>query len=258
MDGSSVPTIGQKVVCVIPARLASTRLPEKILRPLGSASMLEWVWRRAKNCPLFDEVCIALDDEKTAALVEGFGGRYVMTSKSCQSGTERLIEVMHKQHVDGDIWVNWQADEPFIHTLHIEELLTNKEDMEVDVWTLKTPCLSQEDFLSPHAVKVVCDKADKALYFSRAPIPYNCPVEKAFIHVGLYAYRKHTLEKLGDVEPSMLQLEEQLEQLTFLYEGYTIQVATIAEAPLGVNTPEDLARAEEYVANMGLTPYASI
>ena len=162
----------KKIVCVIPARFHSTRFPKKILAPLGGKPLIQWAWDAAKKVSLFDEVLIALEHEETAKVVDSFHGRYVMTSNSLRSGTERLIDVMGQHIVDGDIWVNWQADEPFLDERMIRDLLMEAHRDDVDVWTLRKLLEKEEEIQSPNIVKVVCDLKGFALYFSRLPIPY--------------------------------------------------------------------------------------
>ena len=236
----------KKIACVIPARLASTRFPKKMLSELSGKPLLQWVWEAAIGCPHFDERLFAVDSEQVKDLVEGFGAKAVMTSIDCQSGTDRLIEV--QQNLDADIWVNWQGDEPFIKTGMIEDLLQSCDDETQDVWTLK--CLLKENFSDPAIVKVVSDRTGRALYFSRSQIPHG---EDAVVykHVGLYAYTDSALKRISHLEQTSLEKSESLEQLRFLESGLYIQVHETKQSTVGIDLPEHLAHAEQLLR---LTP----
>ena len=158
----------KKIVCIIPARLRSTRFPQKMLKMLYGKPLLEWVWNQAKSVSVFDHVAFAVDAQETADLIASFGGTYYMTSTECPSGTDRLIEVMRQNRVDGDIWVNWQGDEPFITEKMIGQLLQSSENEASDVWTLKKRITKPEEITSPHFAKVVCDHKDRALFSREA------------------------------------------------------------------------------------------
>ena len=146
---------GKRVVCVIPARLHSTRLPQKVLLNLGGKPILQHIWEQAKASTIFDEVCLAVDAEQTATLVASFGALSYMTSVDCQSGTKRMIDLMRQNVIDGDIWVNWQGDEPFIRHSMIEKLLSRVgNDNECDIWTLMTSIQDEKEALDSSAVKV--------------------------------------------------------------------------------------------------------
>ncbi|MCK4934427.1 MAG: NTP transferase domain-containing protein, partial [Simkaniaceae bacterium] len=144
----------KKIVCVIPARLKSQRFPEKMLANLMDKPLLQWVWESAISCKAFSSVLFAVDDQKIGDLIESFQGKYVLTSKDCQSGTDRLIEVMQKGILDADIWVNWQGDDPLISEQMIEDLLKNMDE-DGDIWTLKKRIVTKTDVDDPNTVKVV-------------------------------------------------------------------------------------------------------
>ncbi len=240
-----------RVVCIIPARLASSRFPRKVLTMLGEKPMLQWVWEAATSSEMFDEVAFAIDDRETARLIDSFGGMYHMTCPDCQSGTDRLIELQGQGTLKGDIWVNWQGDEPFIHREMIENLLQST-DAPYDIWTLKKEINHEEEIEDPNVVKVVSDHKGKALYFSRSPIPYDRDgLEEVtyYKHIGIYAYTAEALEEISTLSPSPLELAEGLEQLRFLDQGLTIQVHETAHDTLGIDVPEDLARAMERIAS---------
>jgi 3-deoxy-manno-octulosonate cytidylyltransferase (CMP-KDO synthetase) len=248
----------KKIVCVIPARLASTRFPQKILALLSGKPLLQWAWEGALSVPFFDEVVIAIDSHKTAQVVESFGGRWVMTSLDCLRGTDRLIEVLKQGDVKGDIWVNWQADEPFLSARALQDLLQTCETSEAGIWTLKTKFYDREKIADPNFCKVVCDAKGHALYFSRSPIPYvreKQESEVVFRHVGLYAYSEEALRKISTMAPCPIEEAESLEQLRFLFYGLAIQVHETEEESFGIDLPEHLSLAEQYVKKETLASF---
>ena len=245
--------LGQKkVVCIIPARLASVRFPEKVLQQLAGRPMLQWVWEAARAVPMFDACYFAIDDAKTATLLDSFGASWFMTSPMAASGTDRLVEIMERGLVQSDIWVNWQGDEPFINEAMIRDLLqTAVTDANVDCWTLKKKIQEVGQIKSPNIAKVVSDKAGNAIYFSRSPIPFyrdedleRCEFYK---HVGIYAFSTTGLKKISGMEKSYLEDAEKLEQLRFLEHGFKIRLNETVYEVRGIDTPADLAQAEKYV-----------
>ena len=180
-----------------------------------------------------------------------------MTSPQCPSGTDRLIEVMQQNRVDADIWVNWQGDEPFITEEMIGQLLQSCDEDNSDVWTLKKKITKQEEIISPHFAKVVCDHNDHALFFSRSMIPFYrdaVPEEQVFYkHVGLYAFTKQALSKIARLLPCAIECAEQLEQLRFLYHNLRIKVHETKNDVFGIDLPEHLARAEAVLSAMNIT-----
>lgn len=240
----------KKVVCVIPARLESTRFPRKILANLLNKPLLQWVWEAANNVSFFDNVLFAIDSDITAQVIKSIGAKFVMTSSSCPSGTDRLIEVMKKNIVKGDIWVGWQCDEPFVDESMILSLLGTCESDHASIWTFKKRIKDEMSILSPHVVKVVTDINGYALYFSRSPIPYYQEDSKEsygyFKHIGLYAYTTSALEKISYFSCSPLEKAEKLEQLRFLQNNLPIKVHEVEQDIIGINTLEDLAIAEKY------------
>lgn len=231
------------VTCIIPARLASKRFPQKILARLGGKPLIQWVYEAASRITHFHEVIIAVDAEETRAVVEGFGARALMTSLKCQSGTDRLIELVEKRKLKADILVNWQGDEPFISSEMIDDLLQTAGRDDCSIWTL---CKLVEEAESPHTVKVVLNHAREALYFSRSPIPYFRDSNKKmyFQHIGLYAYTTHALQKIATLPRSPLEEAEQLEQLRFLQGGLKIKVHQTTQEIFGIDIPEHLERAK--------------
>jgi 3-deoxy-manno-octulosonate cytidylyltransferase (CMP-KDO synthetase) len=236
---------------VIPARFDSSRLPGKALMPLAGKPMLQWVHERARSCAA-SEVIIATDDERIASAARGFGAEVAMTARTHVSGTDRIAEVAAARGWEGaDIVVNVQGDEPLIPPRIIDqvaELLG--ANARADIATLASKIESQNDLADPNNVKVACDAGGRALYFSRAPIPFNrdapTTLSSACLrHVGIYAYRVSALRKLASLPASRLELIEKLEQLRALENGMEIRVALAVERPLAdVNTAADLERAE--------------
>lgn len=244
----------KKIICVIPARLDSSRFPKKILSILSGKPLLQWAWEGALRIPFFDEVIIAIDAEETALVIESFGGKWMMTSKDCSRGTERLVEIQKKGLIQGDIWVNWQADEPFLSIKLIKDLLQTCSSSESEVWTLKTKLENEDEIRDPNICKVVCDVKGQALYFSRSPIPYRRERIEGVMyrHVGLYAYSTAALEKIGKMPSCEIEEAESLEQLRFLFHGLKMQVHETEEVSIGIDLPEHLAEAEEYLKKQKL------
>jgi 3-deoxy-manno-octulosonate cytidylyltransferase (CMP-KDO synthetase) len=231
-----------RVVAVIPARFASTRLPGKVLRPIAGVPMLGWVYRAASACPQLDQVLIATDSQEVLAYADSQGWPSMMTSPELASGTDRVHAVAAM--VDADIYVNIQGDEPLIRREHIDALLRPFALQGAEVTTLSTPCLPQE-INDPNAVKVVTASDGRALYFSRATIPYNRGIAMApRKHLGIYAYRKAALRRFAGLPPSPLELTERLEQLRLLENGFSIHVEHTTLNTIGVDTEEDLLAAE--------------
>ena len=233
-----------RIVGVIPARLASTRLPRKVLRNMAGEPMLAWVYRAAKACMALDEVIVATDSSEVQALCDERGWRCLLTSPDLPSGTDRLYAV--SRVVDADIYVNIQGDEPLLLPEHITAILALFTSPEVDVTTPKVRCTA-EDIANPNAVKVVTAIDGRALYFSRATIPFDRDGHGEatyWKHLGLYAYRRAALERFAALAPSALELSERLEQLRLLENGISIYVAETAHDTIGVDTEDDLRRVE--------------
>jgi 3-deoxy-manno-octulosonate cytidylyltransferase (CMP-KDO synthetase) len=233
---------GERIVAVIPARLASTRLPGKVLRPIAGVPMLGWVYQAALACPQLDQVLIATDSSEVVAFADSQGWPSVMTSHTLASGTDRVNAVAAL--VDADIYVNIQGDEPLLRPEHIDSLLRPFARTDAQVTTLSTPCTPAE-INDPNAVKVVTAHDGRALYFSRASIPYQrgTPLTPRK-HIGIYAYRKAALRRFAELPPSPLESVERLEQLRLLEEGISIYVAPTLFNTIGVDTEEDLLAVE--------------
>jgi 3-deoxy-manno-octulosonate cytidylyltransferase (CMP-KDO synthetase) len=232
-----------KVLCVIPARYASTRLPGKPLSMIAGKPMIQHVYERACQAKLPNEVVVATDNELVEKAVLDFGGKAVMTSPDHPSGTDRLAEVA-LMYPDVDVIVNVQGDEPMIPPEVIDRLAEAfNGDADLNMATMKV-VMDEEDYENPAAVKVVTDQQGYALYFSRSLMPYprNKPEGfKVFKHVGIYAYRRNFLLKYAALAPTPLEKAESLEQLRALENGYKIKVLESDFQGIGVDTPEDLA-----------------
>ena len=231
-----------QVICVIPARLQSTRFPRKVLADIQGQTMIERVWRQARQCPEFSDVYVAVDSEEVAEEVERFGGKWHMTSPSCINGTHRLIEFVATSGVVGDVFVNWQADEPFLHPGIIADLLQGVGG-DGSIWTVKKEAAPHEVH-NPNVAKVVTDARGRALYFSRSPIPFDregrgVPFYK---HIGLYAYTREALSHIASLPQTHLSETESLEQLKFLEHGLSIQVYPTRHDSFEINTQEDLCK----------------
>lgn len=241
---------GKNIVCIIPARLNSTRFPEKLLKNINSKPILQWVWEAANKTTIFNDVVFAIDSEKTANVIKSFDGKYFMTSKFCQSGTDRIIEVMHSGKIKADIWVNWQADEPFIKSEMIYALLKTYDQDDADVWSLKKKILNKNEISSPNFVKVITNSNGYALYFSRSKIPYyrdKNNIQKIYYkHIGLYAYTTNALQKISQMHKCYLEDAERLEQLRFLFYGLKIKLNKTDQEVIGIDTPKDLEYAENF------------
>lgn len=233
-----------KAIAVIPARLASTRLPRKILREIAGRPMLAYVYEAARACPQLQDVIVATDSDEIAAVCLRHGWSCRVTSPQHRSGTDRVYEVA--QSVEADVYINLQGDEPLARREHLDVLLELMQRDGVEVGTLKTPC-SPDDVNNPNAVKVVTDLSGRALYFSRATIPFDRDQSKEvryYKHLGFYAYRKAALNRFCTWPESELEHNERLEQLRFLDNGVAIHVAETPYDTVGVDTEEDLIRVE--------------
>jgi 3-deoxy-manno-octulosonate cytidylyltransferase (CMP-KDO synthetase) len=237
-----------RIVGVIPARLASTRLPRKVLREVAGRPLLAWVYAAAMRCPQFAEVVIAADSDEVEGLCQANRWPCVMTSPTLPSGTDRLHAVSHQVHAD--IYVNVQGDEPLLRPEHITAMLAPFAKPHVDVTTLKVRC-TPENIDNPNAVKVVTAADGRALYFSRATIPYDrdgAGHAQYWKHLGLYAYRRAALERFASLPPGELEQTERLEQLRLLENGLALYVSETEHDTVGVDTEEDLLRVTSILA----------
>jgi 3-deoxy-manno-octulosonate cytidylyltransferase (CMP-KDO synthetase) len=237
--------MSMRTLGVIPARLASTRLPRKVLREVAGKPLLTWVVEAALACPQLDGVVVAADSDEVVALCERNGWAVEMTSPELASGSDRVHAVA--QRIDADVYVNIQGDEPFLRPEHIEGLLRPFGRVDAQVTTLKVLCTA-ENVGNPNAVKVVTAKDGRALYFSRATIPFHRdadgPAPQVWKHIGLYAFRKAALEVFCGLPVSGLERAERLEQLRLLENGVSVFVEATEYDTIGIDTEEDLRMAE--------------
>ena len=241
-----------QVIGVIPARLASTRLPRKILRDIVGKPMLAWVHQAASSADVFDRLIVAADAQEVADLCRAQGWECRMTSSDLTSGTDRVHAVAqglgreNTRDQANDIFVNIQGDEPLLRPEHFHALMLPFRRADVDVSTLRTRCPA-EDISNPNVVKVVVDHDGRALYFSRATIPFDRDGNGGGLlywkHLGLYAYRKHTLDRFPGLPSSQLEAVERLEQLRLLENGIAIHVESVEHDTIGVDTEADLKTA---------------
>jgi 3-deoxy-manno-octulosonate cytidylyltransferase (CMP-KDO synthetase) len=239
-----------QVIGVIPARLASTRLPRKILRDIAGKPMLAWVHQAATNANVFDRLIVATDAKEVADLCYANGWECRITSSNLASGTDRVHAVAQElgrednRDQANDIFVNIQGDEPLLQTEHFHALLLPFRRADVNVSTLRTRC-PEEEIRDPNVVKVVVDHDGRALYFSRATIPFDRDGDAGssvlyWKHLGLYAYRKHILDRFPGLPSSQLEAIERLEQLRLLENGIAIHVERVEHDTVGVDTEADL------------------
>lgn len=245
-----------KITAVIPARYASIRFPGKALAEIGGKPMIQHVYERTARAKLVSRVIVATDDSRIADVVHRIGGEAIMTSTGHETGTDRLAEVAAS--LDSDIIVNVQGDEPLICPDMIDQAIQPfLDDNTLQMGTLKTRIKSLHDFLSPNVVKVVTDNQGNALYFSRSPLPFFrdkwkdlkdesfcCGKLLCYKHVGLYVYRRDFLLKFASMPPTFLEISEKLEQLRAIENGVKIRVAETEFESIGVDTPDDLVKAQ--------------
>ena len=242
-------------VGVIPARWASTRLPGKSLVPLCGKPLIQWVVERARQARALSEVLVATDDARIRQAVERLGCTVVMTRPDHPSGTDRVAEAVAGR--PADIVINIQGDEPLIDPALIDRLAAvMRQEPAWDMATAATPIRTPEALANPAVVKAVWDATGRALYFSRSVIPFvrnRMPEGLAhWRHVGLYAYRREFLARMVAAPPSLLERAEQLEQLRALHLGAAIKVVETEDFGVGVDTPEDVPRAEAALRRAGL------
>jgi len=233
-----------KAIAIIPARLASTRLSRKMLREISGTPLIGMVYEAVRESPLLADVVIATDSPEIMTVCNQRGWKAQMTSSAHRSGTERVHEVSGRERAD--VYVNVQGDEPLVRQEQIATLLQVMENPDAQVGTVMTPA-ADIDITNPNAVKVVTDLTGRALYFSRATIPYDRDATRPRYckHLGLYAYRKPALDRFVALPESSLEKSERLEQLRFLENGISIFLGETPYDSIGVDTEEDLQRVTE-------------
>jgi 3-deoxy-manno-octulosonate cytidylyltransferase (CMP-KDO synthetase) len=245
-----------KFIGVIPARYASTRFPGKPLAILGGKTVIQRVYEQVSS--VLEEAYVATDDYNIFNTVRQFGGKVVMTSPNHKSGTDRIEEAVQKIGGHFDVVINVQGDEPFIHRSQLEEIIRCFDDPQTQIATLGKPFVKEQGFEAmenPNSPKIVVDNCGYAMYFSRSVIPFVRGKEKdswidSYLylkHLGIYAYRTNVLHEITQLPQSSLELAESLEQLRWLQNGYRIKVGLTNVETIGIDTPEDLQRAEEFL-----------
>ncbi|MBM3919518.1 MAG: 3-deoxy-manno-octulosonate cytidylyltransferase [Sphingomonadales bacterium] len=231
-------------LAVVPARMASTRLPGKMLADLGGKPLVVRTWEACCATRLFERVLVATDHPDILRVVEDAGGEGMMTDPRHNSGSDRLAEVAMR--VEADLYVNVQGDEPFVTRASLQPLMALFADANVRVGSLMSRLHSVEEYMNPSVVKVLCNHLGDALYFSRAPIPLarggGLPAE-VHRHIGVYAFRRDVLLAFNRLAPSPAEQTEMLEQLRLLHWGYSVRIACVDPPEAGIDTPEDLIRA---------------
>jgi len=243
-----------KFTAVIPARYASTRFPGKPLAMLGGKTVIQRVYEQAAS--VLSEVYVATDDERILNAVEAFGGHAVMTRADHQSGTDRIEEAVEKTGTQADVIINIQGDEPFIQPSQIKTLMALFDDPQTQIGTLGKRFDSMDAVSNPNSPKIVTDHRGFALYFSRSVIPFIRGIETdewlsyyPFLkHLGVYAYRREVLAEVTRLPQGQLEKAESLEQLRWLENGYRIRVGLTDVETVGIDTPADLERAEQFLA----------
>ena len=252
-----------KYLAIIPARFASTRFPGKPVALLGGKTVIEHVYTHVRACTILTDVIVATDDQRIYSAVNAFGGKAVMTRADHRCGTDRCVEAMDQwlaAHPDTTpdelVVINIQGDEPFVHPEQVEQLCRCFDSPDTDIATLARPYTTADtfaDLANPNTPKVVFDAKMRAILFSRSIIPYMRSVPENewlqrgnyFRHVGMYAYRADVLRRITALAPTPLEQAESLEQLRWLENGYTIRVALTHTATIGIDTVDDLRKAEE-------------
>ena len=245
-----------KFIGIIPARYASTRFPGKPLAILGGKTVIQRVYEQVVS--VLGEAYVATDDERIRQAVEAFGGKAVMTRTDHKSGTDRIQEAAENIGTTADVIINVQGDEPFIQQSQLATVKALFDDPQVQIGTLGKPFESMDAVENPNSPKIVCDMNGYAMYFSRSVIPYVRGKEPSawlkhfpyLKHLGLYAYRREVLAEITKLPQSPLELAESLEQLRWLQNGYRIKVGLTDVETVGIDTPEDLQRAEEFLKNL--------
>ena len=243
-----------KVIAMIPARYGATRFPAKLMQDLCGKPVIVHTYQRVKDTQLFDEVYVVTDDDRIEKAISEVGGRVIRSKKEHNSGSDRLAEA--SQDLPVDIIVNVQGDEPFTNKENLEKVIdifAKDVDKTVDVASLMEVITEPEEIANPNNVKVVVNRQNEALYFSRSVIPYQradvgVPYYK---HIGIYAYRKAALQRFTELLPSVLEETEKLEQLRYLENGYKIRLALTNIPTIGIDTPDDLEKARIQLSKKG-------
>ena len=240
----------KKTAIIIPARLNSSRLKNKLLLCAKNKPIIQWVYEAAKKSKLASNVIVAADSEEIFDVVKSFGGTVEMTSNEHKSGSDRIAEVV-KRHPEIEYILNLQGDEPQMDSLVIDSLIDALHNSSADISTLLRKITNKEQIESPNCVKCVFNKDNYALYFSRYPIPYPRNGEEAeyYAHIGMYAYKRESLLKMTSLPMAMIEKTESLEQLRALYNGMTIKIILTNLNPVGIDTIQDFEKFKNIVEN---------
>lgn len=239
-----------KVIAMIPARYAASRFPGKLMAMLGGKTVIQRTYEAVLATNLFDEIYVVSDSEIIKNELDKIGARVIMSQKQHETGSDRIAEAV--ENIDADIVVNVQGDEPFTRAASLQKLIEvfeNDIEAKVDLASLKQKIESPERVENPNVVKVICDREDFALYFSRSPIPYPREESRAvfYEHVGVYAFRKQALLDFTKLEMLNNEAAEKIEAIRYLEYGKKIKMIEIQDSPIGINTPEDLEQAKKYL-----------
>lgn len=239
-----------KKIAVIPARFAATRFPGKLMQRIGDKTIIRMVYENVLAMELFDDVLVVTDNDQIVEEIKAIGGSVKKSSQEHPSGSDRIAEAI--MDMDVDVVVNVQGDEPFVDISPLERLLSAMGEPGVEVASVMQKLGMDEDINNPNFVKVVCDKNNNALYFSRSPIPYKRNLHSSlpiYKHVGVYAFKKNTLLEFTKWPMGVLEQTEMLEQLRYLENGVSIKMVETSTSSIGIDTPEDLEKAKLYYAN---------
>ncbi|MEO1514266.1 MAG: 3-deoxy-manno-octulosonate cytidylyltransferase [Bacteroidota bacterium] len=239
-----------RAVGIIPARWASSRFPGKPLARIAGKPMIEWVYKNACQASSLSDLVVATDDRQIYEAVTAFGGKVAMTSRTHPTGTDRCAELA-RQLTDVQIVVNIQGDEPFVAASQIDSLVDlMRREQQFEIATLARPLRELDAISNPNVVKVVFDRQQRALYFSRSVLPYDRAQSggvKRYQHLGIYAFRRHVLLDLGQLAPTELETAESLEQLRWLEHGYAIGIGLTETETISIDHPEDVRQAESWI-----------
>jgi 3-deoxy-manno-octulosonate cytidylyltransferase (CMP-KDO synthetase) len=238
-----------KKIAVIPARFAATRFPGKLMQRIGDKTIIRMVYENVQAMSLFDDVLVVTDNDQIVEEIKAIGGNVKKSSQEHPSGSDRIAEAI--MDMDVDVVVNVQGDEPFVKKDPLEKLVGVFNDTSVEVASVMQKLGADEDINNPNVVKVVCDKNNNALYFSRSPIPYKRNLQSSlpiYKHVGVYAFRKNTLLGFTKWPMGVLEQTEMLEQLRYLENGVKIKMIETTSTSIGIDTPEDLEKAKLFFA----------
>lgn len=240
--------MAKKIIAMIPARLEASRFPHKLLKKLDGKSILQHTYERVKESQLFDDIIVVCDHQSLKQEIENIGGTVFLSKKNHESGTDRIAEAA--EEIDCDIIVNIQGDEPFIETDALKKIVSLFINDTIEIASLMTPIYDEQQIHNPNCVKVVTDNLQRALYFSRSPIPYyrNNAIEKKYYkHIGVYAFTKKALLTITQLPTSSLENIEKLENLRILQNGTDIYMGEVAYHGISIDTPEDFENAQNHI-----------